>query len=94
MILSRIGQIVGLNDRPWAVFAYLIKSYFLSLRGEDRESKEFSDKALALDPAASVQNLEVMTKVKANFDVINEKNRKPIIVYDCQKKEYITFADG
>jgi hypothetical protein len=72
-----------MSDRKWATFAYLIKSYFLSLRGEDRESKSFNDKAVALDPEASIQSLEVMTKVKANFDVINEKNKKPIIVYDC-----------
>jgi len=38
IILSRIGQTVGLNDKSWAVFAYLMKGYFLSLRGEERES--------------------------------------------------------
>jgi hypothetical protein len=35
-----------------------------------------------------------MSRVKANFDVINENNRKPMIVYDSLKKEYVTFAEG
>jgi len=35
-----------------------------------------------------------MTKLKANFDVITEQNRKPIIVYDTVKQEYHTLAEG
>jgi hypothetical protein len=57
MILGRIGQRVDYHDRPWALFAYLIKSYFLSLRGEDRDSEVFNKKALSLDPNASIQSL-------------------------------------
>ena len=61
-----------------AIFAYLLKSFFLSLQNEDSLANMYLEKARALKPSAKVSDLDIIKKLNTNMNE-NLANRDVVI---------------
>lgn len=78
-IILRISPHIDQNNQQMnAIFAYLLKSFFLSLQNEDSLANMYLEKARALKPSAKVSDLDIIKKLNTNMNE-NLANRDVVI---------------